>query len=443
MNVLFSFALFLCVLWGVTAKQEEMAATNIRNMNARQIIRFFGYPSETHTILTPDGYLLELHRISRGRNGQSNPNLPPVLIQHGLVESSGTFLIIGPDDALPCLLADLGFDVWLGNSRGNKYSRGHVTVDPDKFEFWNYTYHEAAINDLPAEIDFVLEKTNREKLIYVGHSMGTTMYFILLSMLPEYNEKIELGVMMAPVAYMYHCKSLFIQAVAPFAHLVNLVIAARIGEFLPNNKFLGSVRELVCGSSVLNRDLCGTLLNLVVGDDPRAYSPEFMKILVNHGPEGYSFLTILHYGQFVTTGEYELLYTKKTMLGRDSQKRRFVFRLAFLDRFGMLDYGTLGNLRQYGVPYPPDYDLDQITVPTLLYAGQSDNLADLTDVMRLTEKVPSVKRLFVVEESKFGHMDFLISDNVKELLNDYVIADIMEHLGQNATGEAYVNNNEL
>lgn len=109
----------------------------------------------------------------------------------------------------------------------------------------------------------------------------------------------------------------------------------------------------------------------------------------------------------------------------------------------MLDYGTLGNLREYGVPYPPDYDLDQITVPTLLYAGQSDKLADLTDVMRLTEKMPSVKRLFVVEDSKFGHMDFLISDNVKELLNDYVIADIMEHLGQNGTGEANVNNNEL
>lgn len=41
-----------------------------------------------------------------------------------------------------------------------------------------------------------------DDLIYVGHSMGTTSLFVMLSEKPEYNEKIKLFIALAPVAYM-------------------------------------------------------------------------------------------------------------------------------------------------------------------------------------------------------------------------------------------------
>lgn len=57
------------------------------------------------------------------------------------------------------------------------------------------------IYDLPAMLDYVLNNTNQKSLHYIGHSMGTTMLFTLLSVRPEYNAKIKLGLCLAPVAF--------------------------------------------------------------------------------------------------------------------------------------------------------------------------------------------------------------------------------------------------
>lgn len=51
-------------------------------------------------------------------------------------------------------------------------------------------------------IDEVLRVSGQEKLQYVGHMQGTTVFYVMASERPEYNNKIEKMVSMGPMAYM-------------------------------------------------------------------------------------------------------------------------------------------------------------------------------------------------------------------------------------------------
>jgi hypothetical protein len=68
------------------------------------------------------------------------------------------------------ILSDAGYDVWLGNARGNRYSKAHKTLSSDQQEFWNFSWQEIGEIDLPTVIDYILKLTIQTKLQYIGHS---------------------------------------------------------------------------------------------------------------------------------------------------------------------------------------------------------------------------------------------------------------------------------
>lgn len=71
-------------------------------------------------------------------------------------------------------------------------------------------------------IDYALAHTGKERLHYIGHSMGTTSFFTMASLRPEYNEKIITMQALAPVAYMAHNRNLLLNAIAPFANNIEV-----------------------------------------------------------------------------------------------------------------------------------------------------------------------------------------------------------------------------
>lgn len=100
----------------------------------------YNYPTQTHWVQTEDGYVLRMQRISsRHGNFADSKNKPAILLMHGILSSAMDFVFMGPNKSLGLVLADAGFDVWLGNNRGNTWSRQHVTLDPDiDAKFWDY-----------------------------------------------------------------------------------------------------------------------------------------------------------------------------------------------------------------------------------------------------------------------------------------------------------------
>ena len=62
-----------------------------------------GYPIETHTVITEDCYILEMHRIPYGKNSrhvQGEKPRPAVYLQHGLLCSSADWVMGAPDKSL-------------------------------------------------------------------------------------------------------------------------------------------------------------------------------------------------------------------------------------------------------------------------------------------------------------------------------------------------------
>ncbi|KAH8334932.1 hypothetical protein KR074_006716 [Drosophila pseudoananassae] len=359
-----------------------------------------GYPSEHHYIPTKDGYILGAFRIPYSHKLQNqNQKRPIAFLQHGLASCSDAWILQGPDDSLPYLLADAGYDVWMGNARGTAYSRNHSTLSTENPRFWQFSWHEIAIYDVTAIIDYALRTENgkdQDSLHYVGHSQGTTVYFALMSTHPEYNYKIKTAHMFAPVAIMKNMANPLVRALGPYLGHQG-VYATLFGaqEFLPHNDFVMSLFFNICQPDFLLRPVCENTVETLysAGRVNMTAMPDGM---ATH-PAGCSTDQMLHYLQEQQSGYF----------------RQF-------------DYGSKKNLQIYGAEEPPEYPVELINSEVHMWYSDNDAMAAVEDVEKFADRLPN-KVMHHMLDRMWTHGDYALYREVRKYVNEPVIAIMDEY----------------
>ncbi|XP_031787277.1 gastric triacylglycerol lipase-like [Nasonia vitripennis] len=345
--------------------------------------QYDGYTAEEYDVQTEDGYILKLHRISGSPLSPKRAGKPVIYLQHCLAGSTDVYVALGRKHSLAFLLADAGYDVWLGNVRGNTYSKRHVkyTADRDS-EFWNFSMDEMAVIDVPKFIDVVLEKTGQKKLTYIGFSMGTTLSYILLSEKPEYNDKMKLVVSMAPIAYFIHPLKLPAYAILVATEaILALSSETQINQLYPQSNILHMLSKKIC-SGILGRILCKNMIKTIAS--PERLNLTALPDLLAHTPAGSSLNTWVHYYQIVTTGEFK-----------------------------KFDFGASSNEAKYGSAKPPNYDLSKITSPQAMFYSEIDIFSSIKAATRLKKKLKNVVA-FEAAPKGYNHMDFVWANDAYE-----------------------------
>jgi lysosomal acid lipase/cholesteryl ester hydrolase len=80
-------------------------------------------------------------------------------MQHGLIDDGGTWFYNNETLDLSLELVDLGYDVWVTNSRGTVYSNQHLNLTVSDKDFWEFSYHEMGKYDVPANLRYILNTT--------------------------------------------------------------------------------------------------------------------------------------------------------------------------------------------------------------------------------------------------------------------------------------------
>ncbi|CAD6994161.1 unnamed protein product [Ceratitis capitata] len=341
-----------------------------------------------------DGYILNLFRIPYSpRLGNQREQKPVVFIQHGLFGCSDCFLLNGPENAIAYNFADAGFDVWLGNARGNIYSRKHATMTAGHPKFWKFSWHEIGAIDMPESIDYVLEQTGEPALHYVGHSQGGTVYFVMLSSRPEYNAKIKTGHCLAPAVFMGNVTEGIVTTLAPYVGTpgagANLLSDQ---PFVPYNPYVQRLLDTACGGQSTFPKYCQTLFLMWAGKEQSNLNATLLPQLAETHPAGISTNQGIHYIQ-----------------------------LKVSNKFRQYDFGAKKNKQQYRQAEPPEYPLEKITAETYLYYGLNDDSANPMDMQRLPSYLPNLRVFHEVPNPTWGHLDFIFAKQVKEEINDPVI----------------------
>ena len=112
---------------------------------------------------------------------------------HGAGDSALGFLSRGAGKSWMLQMVERGYEVWLFNNRGVKYSnRNEKDGHWSQKERWNFNWADIATLDVPVAIERILLVTREPKVTVIGHSMGTSiMWYALAKNQDFYAERVH------------------------------------------------------------------------------------------------------------------------------------------------------------------------------------------------------------------------------------------------------------
>uniref|UniRef100_A0A1I8Q818 Lipase n=1 Tax=Stomoxys calcitrans TaxID=35570 RepID=A0A1I8Q818_STOCA len=400
---------FLLLAWVILATFLESVRTQ-SYLTTCDRVRRHGYPCDTHSVTTADGYILTMFRVPHAHYGDAQMSAegrPVVFLMHCLLGSSDIWVLNGPETALPFVLADAGYDVWMGNARGNVYSENHISLSSSSPEFWSFALDEIGVIDLPAKLDYVMKQTQQKKLHYVGYSQGTTAFMMALSTIPRLNGVMKTSHLLAPVAFMCHMKSPAVRVASEFFGKPN-ALADFLGTLPVQGvwELLRGLGPTFCKNQIFSQ-FCVAILNFITGWDSPYLNRTLLPDIIQTLPAG------------------------------GSNRQIFQYMQSFIScHFRAYDLGLRGNMERYGKPYPPDYKLENIhpESPIQIYYSDNDFFVSLEDVQRLHKIIGNKASWHRIQFDKFNHFDFTLSYNVKSCVNSCVVDKIQEYEGRPFNG---------
>ncbi|CCE32671.1 related to triacylglycerol lipase [Claviceps purpurea 20.1] len=388
--------------------RKKSISTSVRDASDfAELCRIWGYEAEEHIVQTKDGYLLGVHRLQwrRGEEGQKVNSGPGsvkkrvVYLHHGLLMNSEVWVCL--TDAKRCIpfeLLERGFDVWLGNNRGNKYSKKSTHSSPTSVRFWDFSMDEFAFYDIPDTISYILEATRQESLSYIGFSQGTAQAFASLAIHPSLNQKVNAFIALAP-------------AMAP-AGLSNGMVDSLV-KASPSVLYLMFGRRSILSSAAMWETLLYPPLFCYVIDRGLAFLFNWRtkNISVSQKlaayPHLYSFTstkTVVHWFQIIRNKCFQMYDDEQPMSMTASRK-----------------YSKVAK-----------YPTRNIRTPVVLIHGGSDSLVDIKVMLR--ELPPQT---VATEIPHYEHLDFLWARDVDSQVFQHVFDALDSFTDAEHTVEEY------
>lgn len=410
-------------------------------MTFSELSNYLGYEVEEHSLETDDGYILTIFKVlppeevinkilkeiirkkqtnvlnkKHPYDGIINPNDYICFFQHGLLDSSDGWVCNLRSKCLPYIMANKGFEVWVANSRGNKYCKSHHNLDPlneiEKEKFFDYSFDEMGRFDIPACLKYILHlKTKDQEIIsdyqnsnnisvlsgdnqidssnnlddastivnnkgrelekiledfpkpkkrifYFGHSQGGASIVSSLTYNIEFFKQILKGViLLAPACRIANMNSSLIHLMKKL-NIDKMIEEKKIYEILPFSRDLQSFSifiNSVCPSMSLS------LLEEISDEECLVNCPGRLKVFMSHYPSGSSLRSILHFRQMLET-----------------------------QKFQSYDFGSVLNSVKYEKNKGEviTYNIDNIRgIPIILCAGGKDKLVALSDIRWLRDEL--------------------------------------------------------